>query len=143
MTDIESIRGILGEIGREQHLVEEDEIQIAVSANTIYADYQEIVEVGGVWLSSDVDKAGTNYYTGGSFERKSGIITLGSPVNPSDEVVVLYARKHGLTDVEIQAHYDAAKVYVSFLLHYEDYEFDNPVEDLDILARYTAYNVAE
>jgi len=133
--DIDAMRGILGEIGREQHLVEEDEIQIAVSANTIYADYQEIVEVGGVWLSSDISKT-TNLYTGGSFERKSGIITLGTPVSPSDEVIVLYARKHGLTDVEIQAHYDAAKVYVSFLLHYDDYVFDNPTEDLDILARY-------
>lgn len=140
--DIDVIRGILGEIGREQHLVEEDEIQIAVSANTIYADYQEIVEVGGVWLASDPDKSGTNYFTGGTFNKKSGIITLGTAVNPSDEVIVLYARKHGLTDAEIQIHYDAAKIYISFLLHYDEYEFDTPTESLDVLARYTAYNVA-
>lgn len=140
--DVTAIRKILGEIGRQQHLTEEDEILLVANSDTVYADYQDLIDVIGVYLSSDPTHAGTNYYTGGSFDYKDGIITLGTTLPPHTEVIVSYVRKHGLTDAEIDVHYEGAKLFLAYKMVYFDYEWDNPTEDLDKLAIYTAYNVA-
>jgi len=140
--DIATIRQILGEIGRQQHLTEEDEIGIVASNDTIYTDYQDTVDVIGVWLSSDPNHTGTNYYTGGSFDNKDGKIILGTSLTAGTEVLISYVRKQGLSDIDIQTHYDGAKLFLAYKMVYFDYEWDNPTTDLDKLARYTAYNLA-
>jgi len=40
----------------------------------------KILSVDGVWLLSDPLHAGTNYYTGGSFDAYTGLVTLGTPL---------------------------------------------------------------
>ena len=126
--DVTAIRNILGEIGRQQHLTEEDEILLVANSDTIYTDYQDLIDIIGVYLSTDPTHIGTNYYTNGSFDTKDGIITLGTTLPAHTEVIVSYVRKHGLADTDIEIHYDGAKNYLAHKMIYFDYEWDAPTD---------------
>ena len=92
--DVDTIRALLGEIGREQY-INEEEVNIVGSNNKVYLQFQDVEDVVGVWLSSDIEKTGTNYWTGGSLDSRKGIVTLGTSLAPNTEVVVVYIRKNG------------------------------------------------
>jgi hypothetical protein len=47
--------------------------------------------VQGVWLASDTNHLGINYYVGGSLNREANRITLGTPVPSGNEVQVDYS----------------------------------------------------
>jgi len=138
--EIKNIRGLLNEIGNLQNTVEYDEYTVVASNDRIYLEFQGVIDVIGVWLASDIDKTGTNYFTGGSIDDVSGIITLGTSLQPNTEVVVTYVRQTGITDDLIALQFDGAKDYINKVMFYE-YEFDNPVESLDRFAKYVAYNL--
>jgi hypothetical protein len=53
-------------------------------------------------LSSDVNRTGTNYYTGGGYDAMEGKITLGSPLpQDNEEVIVSYQYHTGIPDETI------------------------------------------
>lgn len=47
------------------------------------------ITITGVYLSTDVNRSGTNYFTSGSFDPVTGEITLGSALPSADELVVV------------------------------------------------------
>lgn len=57
-----------------------NEAQISLSTTTVLVANNLVTAVTGVWLLSDPSHLGTNYYTGGSFNAYTGVITLGTPV---------------------------------------------------------------
>jgi|GEM_PF-6310462 len=139
--EINTIRGLLNELGRVQNVVEYDEFTVVASNNKIYLEFQNVIDVVGVWLATDNDKSGTNYYTGGSVDYNSGVITLGTPLAPNTEVVVTYVRSNGLTDEVIDVQFETAKAFINHVMCHE-YEFDDPQTDLDKFAKKVAYNLA-
>jgi len=52
--------------------------------------HPKVVSVNGVFLLSDPFKVGTNYFTGGSFDDQTGIITLGTSLPDTSHVYVDY-----------------------------------------------------
>lgn len=52
--------------------------------------HPKVVSVTGVWLATDPNRLGTNYFTGGGFNDQTGIITLGTPLPSIQRVLVDY-----------------------------------------------------
>lgn len=62
--------------------------------------HAHIASVTGVYLSTDSQRLGTNYYTGGTFNATSGYVTLGTALpDPLTEVLVDYTY-HIVDDAE-------------------------------------------
>jgi hypothetical protein len=54
--------------------------------------HKPLVSVSGVWLATDPNRLGTNFFTGGSFDTAGGFIALGTPLpDLSQDVFVDYA----------------------------------------------------
>jgi len=138
--DVDAIRALLGEIGRTQHTVEFNEFQTTIGTDTVYVDYQDIAEVSGIWLVTDTDKSGTNYYTNGSYDGKFGKITLGTSAPSADtEIIASYVRRIGLIDTEIAQHFTAAQAYV--LVHiWDEFDFSDTLQNYNVLGRETVYH---
>ena len=64
------------------------------STDTTHVTVQNttVASVTGVYLANDPEHAGTNYYTGGSFDADTGVLTLGNGPLPSatEDVLVQY-----------------------------------------------------
>jgi len=140
--DVDAIRALLGEIGRTQHTVEFNEFQTTIGTDTVYVDYQDIAEVSGIWLVTDTDKSGTNYYTNGSYDGKFGKITLGTSAPSADtEIIASYVRRIGLIDTEIAQHFTAAQAYV--LVHiWDEFDFSDTLQNYNVLGRETVYSLS-
>lgn len=50
----------------------------------------QVVSVSGVWLLSDPNRLGTNYFTGGGFNASSGLVTLGTALPDTGDVYIDY-----------------------------------------------------
>ncbi|HSW85415.1 MAG TPA: Ig-like domain-containing protein [Candidatus Saccharimonadales bacterium] len=75
------------------------ETRTSTDASTVITRYN-INSVSGVWLASDPNMTGTNYYTGGSIASTSdthfSYIKLGTPLpNPNTQVIVKYTGSVG------------------------------------------------
>jgi hypothetical protein len=57
-----------------------NERELTTDATHIGVAHRNLVSVTGVFLNTDSGHFGTNYYTGGSFNSLTGVITLGTPV---------------------------------------------------------------
>jgi len=68
------------------------ERRTSTDASTIVVGHVPITSVSGVYLNTDSNRLGTNYYTGGSFDSATGTITLGTALpGPATIVLVDYA----------------------------------------------------
>jgi len=62
------------------------ELSTKVDDDTVQVlHYPEVTEIVGVW--DNVSKTGTNYYSGGSFDADSGVISLGTSLTADDPYV--------------------------------------------------------
>jgi len=77
-----------------------NERAIAIDTTHVAAAHTPIVTVTGVFLNSDPGHFGTNYFTGGSFNAMTGIITLGTALPSADEVVLIEYQYTIKDDVE-------------------------------------------
>lgn len=50
----------------------------------------KVTDVTGVWLATDPNRLGTNYFTGGGFDDQTGVITLGTALPSVERVLVDY-----------------------------------------------------
>ncbi|OGF06374.1 MAG: hypothetical protein A2273_00815 [Candidatus Edwardsbacteria bacterium RifOxyA12_full_54_48] len=57
---------------------------------TLQIDPYAVQNVEGVYWSKDSSGTGTNYYTGGSFDKSSGMISLAAPIDPDTLVFERY-----------------------------------------------------
>ena len=140
--DIDSVRNLMGEIGRVQYTVEIDEFTITIGTDTVYVDYQShflLCQRKGSWLTTDIDKSGTNYYTNGSFDAKFGKVTLGTSVSSANtEVLVTYVRRIGLIDAEVEQHFTASQAYISVHI-WDEFDITDTSINYNVLARETIY----
>ena len=106
------IRSLLGEAGEEAVLAVNNELVIPSNLVTLHTSRRRLRSVDGVWLLSDEDHAGTNYYTGGGFDADSGKIWLGTPLATTNAYVyVNYTWESGVNDNTIQHHLWSGRMY--------------------------------
>ena len=73
-----------------------DEVQIPISTDTVTTLHRNVYSVSGVYLATDTEHAATNYYTGGSYQTHTGLITLGTELaNALDPVLITYTYMEG------------------------------------------------
>lgn len=65
------------------------EQQISTDDVTVQADHTPITTVSGVFLRSDPNRLGTNYFSGGTFDSDTGIITLATALPSANEDVLI------------------------------------------------------
>jgi hypothetical protein len=64
------------------------ETNLSRTTRTVDTTYS-IVSVNGVWLSTDTNRSGINYFNGGSFVNRDNHITLGADLPAADAAVVV------------------------------------------------------
>jgi len=112
-SDVGWVRKLLTQAGRQNTSVREDDIIPVFNQLTLYADFSDIVDVGGVWLVDDLTHSGTNYASGAVVYPKKGTIILGTAIPATErDVLITYAQRDGLADDEIQIGIDMAKDYI-------------------------------
>ncbi len=67
-------------------------------ATHVTVQHTPVASVTGVYLASDPEHAGTNYYTGGSFDADTGVITLGTGLGTNTDVLVSYQYTKSYTE---------------------------------------------
>ncbi len=77
-----------------------DEQQLSDDATHVTISYPKIVSVQGVWLATDPSHAGTNYYTGGSFDAITGEITLGTTLPTISNALLISYTMTTIDDLE-------------------------------------------
>lgn len=65
------------------------ERQTSDTTLTVTVAHTPIVSVVGVFLNSDPNRLGTNFFTGGSFNSSTGEVTLGTPLPSATEDVLI------------------------------------------------------
>jgi hypothetical protein len=70
--------------------VELEERDATDTTHVIVIHHPKVVDVTGVWLATDPNRLGTNYFTGGGFNDQTGVITLGTPLPSVQRVLVDY-----------------------------------------------------
>lgn len=66
---------------------------------TINRTSKRFITITGVWLATDTTKAGTNYYTGGSFSEEDYEIILGTAVPSAETDVIIDYTYNGFLGV--------------------------------------------
>jgi hypothetical protein len=108
---------MLGDAAEMNTVTITNELRTSENASTVNTRYKQIKSVSGVWLSTDPDHTGTNYYDGenGSFNIYTGEITLHTSLSsPSTNVLISYTYYKGLPDEVIDEHITNAKLYVEW-----------------------------
>lgn len=101
-SEVDDVREILGNSGTLNITTITNERSTSIANDSVIVRRKPIYNVIGVWLSTDTDKTGTNFYSGGSFKRYTGELTLGSTLSSSNvQVVTDYLIDSGLTDLQI------------------------------------------
>lgn len=81
-----------------------------IDSDTVAVFPSPLRTVKSVRLVTDVDKDGTNYYTGGSFVARTGEITLGTSLPSGTEVVMVdYVLEKGPTNDDIDKNIKRAR----------------------------------
>jgi hypothetical protein len=127
--DVTTLRSLLLEIGNKQYHQIIDERRLVGQNDTVKTLFQRVQEVIGVWLASDYDKSGTNYFTSGGNDQET--IYLGSALTPGTEVVCSYIVADGLNDVAAQRVIDWARWEVLGELQDFTLNIDNPVTNIE------------
>ena len=147
-SEVKLVRDKLGDAG---NLIAEtivDEESIASSIDTLFTMYQMIFEVTGVWLKTDTEHVGTNYYTGanGEFNAHTGMITLHTSLpSANKEVIITYTYFKGLHGDVISQFLTEAKMYVKKYTR-KTYDwtlaFDDPADEETQIALWAAAALA-
>jgi hypothetical protein len=66
-----------------------DETQNGIGTDTVQVSNTTVTSVSGVWIQGDYDHTGTNYFTGGSFDADTGVLTLGSVLSYENALVIV------------------------------------------------------
>jgi len=94
-----------------------DELRTSETASLVNTRYKQVKSVTGVWLATDPDHTGTDYYTGVSaaFDIYTGEITLHTSLaNPSTNVLINYTYYKGLPPEVIDEMVSNAKLYIQW-----------------------------
>lgn len=127
--DVATLRSLLMEIGNKQFNQVIDERRLVGQNNSVKTLFQRIEQIIGVWLATDYDKSGTNYYSLGGNDGET--IYLGTPLNAGTEIVCSYIVADGMNDVVAQRVIDWARWEV--LADIQDFtlNIDNPSTNIE------------
>lgn len=131
--DVATLRSLLMEIGNQQFHQIIDERRLVGQNNTVKTLFQRIEEVIGVWLATDYEKTGTNYFTDGGHNQET--IYLGTPLSAGTEVVCSYIVADGLNDISAQRVIDWARWEVLGELQDFTLDIDNPKTNIERICR--------
>lgn len=123
--EIMDVRRVLGEAGTSEAVAVVDELNTSTDTTTVFAKNNQIHSVAGVWLATDPDHTGTNFYDetdDAEFNPYTSKITL-SDALPDDmtDVLISYTFYKGLSDTVIDRMITNAKRYVE---HYTGKDID-------------------
>ena len=135
-TAVDIIRLMLDQAGRTQHVNEELEPNIVSMDNKVYLAFPDIVSIIGCWLETDTTFS-NNLASGGSFDSKEGVLTLGQSVASGTPVLVTYVRRNGITDDTIEQIYEMSKTTLKLKMMY-DFDFDDTTSQINVMAKHTA-----
>ena len=112
-SEILKVRRMLGDAGEKVSMMVENDLVQSTSASTVFTKYGPVHSVNGVWVSTDPDHEGTNYYGTGTFNSYTREITLQFSL-PSINAWVLinYTYFKGLPDEVVDELITGAKTYV-------------------------------
>jgi len=79
-----------------------DEQQLSRDISNVTISTTQITSVSGVWLQTDPTHVGINYYTGGSFQATTGVITLGTPLLAANTPVLINYSHRPIDDLEAE-----------------------------------------
>jgi len=142
------VRNLLVQAGRTATLVRDNDL-VPLFYNegimTIYTDFQDIIDVSGLWLSSDIFNSGTNYLSGASIYPEEGRITMPTNITGWDETqteaLITYAHIQGLTDQQIQLNINIAESYVQMELWEDSINFSGTAT-YEVFANHTMCTIA-
>jgi len=142
------VRNLLVQAGRTATLVRDNDlVPIFYSGTiaTIYTDFQDIIDVAGLWKPDDVYNSGTNYLSGASIYPEEGRITFPTNLTGWDvtlnEGLITYAHIQGLTDQQIQLNVNIAESYVQMELWEDSINFSGTAT-FEIFANHTMCTIA-
>ena len=119
---IAQIRQTLDEAGELRRLSVKDELVYPATLYKLYLPRTRILSVEGIWALTDDTHTGTNYYTGGGFDKSTGVVWLGSPLALLHQMVrVDYTWESGVSDDTILHHLNGSRLFV---INYTGIEFD-------------------
>lgn len=120
-TFVDLLRKQLDDAGELRVMTVQDEMVYPATLTSLFVSRIRIKDVIGVWIFTDDDHSGTNYYTGGGFSESTGKIWLGTTlVSTAAFVRVSYTWESGVDDETIQWHLDSSKIWV---INYTGIEF--------------------
>jgi len=76
------------------------ERQVSTGVTTVQVGHQNVLSVAGVFLATDPNGFGTNFFTGGSIDTLAGILTLGTALPAAETSVVVNYTYQILDDAE-------------------------------------------
>jgi hypothetical protein len=120
--EILKVRQMLGDAAELLAVTLESELRTSASTTIVYTRYGQIMNVHGVWLATDPDHVGTEYYGAGSFNAYTREITLETSLPATNtDVLINYTYHKGLPDGVIDVQITFAKAYIS---SYTNFSFD-------------------
>ncbi len=122
--EILRVRRMIGDAAEMNTITLVNELRASENASMVNTRYKQVKSVSGVWLSTDPDHTGTDYYAGddGAFNIYTGEITLHTALpGPSTNVLINYTYYKGLPDEVVDEMVSNAKEYVQW---YTNEEFD-------------------
>lgn len=131
--DVATLRALLMEIGNRQFHQIIDERRLVGQNNSIKTLFQRIEEVIGVWLATDYNKSGINYFSNGGNDEET--IYLGTALPAGTEIVCSYIVADGLNDITAQRMIDWARWEILAELQDFTLNIDNPVTNIERICR--------
>jgi len=127
MSIADSIRAELGDAATLTRVVQLEEVGYVVGqvdgTFTVAVRNKNVKQIIGVWLYTDTNFTGTNYYVGsggtiedpnGSFDAKSGLVTLSDVdvIDTKTKVVTAYEWEEGISDADVDLIYTRAQMQI-------------------------------
>ena len=148
--DVDCVRKLMTQAGREAIVVRDDDIVPVFSSGSdfrVYTDFQDIMDIQHIRLTTDIDHSGINFVSGAVIYPKEGRIDLLDVDVPislpagTDEVLITYATRDGLDDDSIQLNIDMAKSYLQTELWRTTLDFSGSTT-YETMAKWTMCAVA-
>lgn len=119
---ITDVRLILDEAGELRRQVVKDQLVYPATLYKLYLPRTRVLSVEGVYLLTDDTHTLTNYYSGGGFNKSTGVVWLGAGLNILHEMVrVDYTWESGINNDTILHHLNSSRV---FTVNYTGIEFN-------------------
>lgn len=117
VSELLAVRRMLADAGGMRAITLTNELITSESVSNVFPRYTQIYSVSSVWLSTDPDHTGTNYFSGSgaAFNPYTGEITL-DPTLPEANMDVLlnYTHFKGLPDEVVDDQITDGKRYMEF-----------------------------